>query len=194
MNIVQIGGYAVNKSVTSRGQLLAAAKEIAYAQGLSAVNIRAVAAACGVAVGSLYNYFPTKADLIAAVIEDFWRGAAHRETCAPRPGEAFPDYVGRLYEELRVDLAAFRSDWLRQVSALGAEERQKGRALEERCFTHLKAGLLHALEGDPAAPRSGPAAQREDFVDFVFSNMMALLRAGREDCAYLRQLLEAVLR
>lgn len=184
----------MNKSVISRGQLLAAAKEIAYTQGLAAVNIRAVAAAGGVAVGSLYNYFPTKADLIAAVIEDFWRVAAHRETCSPRPGEPFPDYVGRLYEALRVELAAFRSDWLRQVSALGAEERQKGRALEERCFAHLKSNLLRALEGDPAAPRSGPAARREEFADFVFSNMLALLRADREDCAYLRQILESVLR
>ena len=184
----------MNRTVTSREQLLAAAKEIAYGQGLSQVNIRAVASKCGVAVGSIYNYFPTKADLIAAVIEDFWRQAAHMESCVPGPGEPFPAYVGRLYSELRRNLSAFQSGWLSQIAALGADERQKGRALEERCFTHLKSGLLHALEGDPAAPRSGPAAQKEDFVDFVFSNMMALLRAGREDCAYLRQLLEAVLR
>lgn len=181
----------MNKSVTSREQLLGAAKEIAYRQGLSQVNIRAVAAKCGVAVGSIYNYFPTKADLIAAVIEDFWRSAAHRETCAAQPGEPYPDYVGRLYAQLARDLSAFQSNWLSQISALGAEERQKGRELETKCFAHLKEGLTHAMALDPriaGRPDEWPA-----LTDFTFRNMMSLLRLGAADCAYFQTVLDGYL-
>ena len=184
----------MNRTVTSREQLLAAAKEIAYGQGLSQVNIRAVASKCGVAVGSIYNYFPTKADLIAAVIEDFWRQAAHMESCVPGPGELFPAYVGRLYSELRRNLSAFQSGWLSQIAALGADERQKGRALEEKCFEHIKRGLLHALEGCPSAsPLLADAEGQSAFVDFVFRNLLLLLRRGDSDCTYFQQILEALL-
>ena len=184
----------MNKSVTSREQLLAAAKEIAYGQGLPQVNIRAVAAKCGVAVGSIYNYFPTKADLIAAVIEDFWRQAAHMESCAPAPGEPFPAYVGRLYATLAGELSAFQSGFLRQMAALSADERQKGRALEEKCFEHIKHGLLHALDGRAgASPLLAAQADRAAFVEFVFYNLMGLLRQGAPDCAYFQRILEELL-
>ena len=180
----------MNKSVISREQLLGAAKEIAYGQGLSQVNIRAVAAKCGVAVGSIYNYFPTKADLIAAVIEDFWRTAAHRETCAAQPGESYPRYVGRLYTELLKDLSLFQSGWLAQIATLGAEERQKGRELEAKCFAHLKDGLVHAMAQDPRT------AQRRDewasLTDLTFRTVMSLLREGAPDCAYFQRVLEAL--
>lgn len=184
----------MNKTVTSREQLLAAAQEIAYSAGLSQVSIRAVAAKCGVAVGSIYNYFPTKADLIAAVIEGFWRQTAHRAVCAPRPSEPFPDYVGRLYGALRAMLADFQAGWLSQIAALGEKERQKGRALEANCFAHLKHNLLRALEQHTDRPSAGPAAQTELLVDFTFRNMLDLLRAGSPDCGYLCAVLRALLR
>lgn len=184
----------MNKTVTSREQLLAAAKDLAYGQGLSQVNIRAVAAKCGVAVGSIYNYFPTKADLIAAVIEDFWRQAAHMEACVPAAGEAFPAYVSRLYAMLSKELSAFQSGWLSQIAALGAAERQKGRELEEKCFAHIQRGLLRALDGCGAAsPLLTSGADRSAFVEFVFRNLMGQLRQGAPDCAYLRRILEELL-
>ena len=65
----------MNTVVTSREQILDAAKEIAALEGATQISIRGVAKACGVSVGSIYNYFPTKSELVIAVIEDFWRGA-----------------------------------------------------------------------------------------------------------------------
>lgn len=179
----------MNKTVTSREQLLSAAKDLAYGQGLSNVNIRAVAAKCGVSVGSIYNYFPTKADLIAAVIEDFWRQAAHRETCSPRPGEPFPAYVGRLYADLAHSLSEFQSGWLSQIAALGPEERRKGRDLERRCFGHIQAHLVRALEQSPLPRFRG---REEALSGFVFRNLLSLLKEGSPDCALLQEILEAL--
>ena len=181
----------MNKSVTSREALLRAAEELAFSEGVGKVSIRAVAARCGVAVGSIYNYFPTKADLIAAVIEDFWRTAAHRETCVARPGEGYPAYVGRLFAQLRKDLAAFQSGWLTQIEALSAEERQKGRALEQKCFAHIRDGMVAAMDQDGRTARLGE--ERAELAHFTFGNLMPLLREGAEDCRYLQRVLEGYL-
>ena len=54
----------MNTVVTSREQILGAAKEIAALEGVAQISIRGVAKACGVSVGSIYNYFPTKSELV----------------------------------------------------------------------------------------------------------------------------------
>lgn len=183
----------MRRQTVSRERLLSAAAELSRARGLPGVSIRAVAERCGVSVGSIYNYFPAKDDLLCAVIEDFWRRSAHRETSAPLPGERFPDYVGRLYGALRRDLDAFQAQWLSQISELDARAREKGRALEARCFSHLKKALASALEGDSQVRGTGTAADGAAFIDFVFSNMLLELRSGARDCRYFQQILRALL-
>ena len=73
MNSVQFGGDKMNKIVTSKEDILKASREIASKDGLQSINMRNVAKHCGVAVGSIYNYFPSKADLIIATVEDIWK-------------------------------------------------------------------------------------------------------------------------
>ena len=62
----------MNTVVTSREDILKTSRELIQRQGWSAINIRSVAAACGVSVGSIYNYFDSKAALVSATIESVW--------------------------------------------------------------------------------------------------------------------------
>jgi AcrR family transcriptional regulator len=50
--------------------ILAAAADIVSGRGLDAVTTNAVAAQAGISIGSLYQYFPHKAALLAALIRD----------------------------------------------------------------------------------------------------------------------------
>lgn len=47
----------MNKVVTSKEEILKVSRKLIMEQGWKSVNIRVVAASCGVAVGSIYNYF-----------------------------------------------------------------------------------------------------------------------------------------
>ena len=58
MNSVQFGGGIMNKVVTSKEEILAASRELVLEKGIMSLSMRSVAEACGVAVGSIYNYFP----------------------------------------------------------------------------------------------------------------------------------------
>lgn len=75
----------MNTVVTSKEQILKASRELIQRQGWSAVNIRSVAAACGVSVGSIYNYFDSKAALVGAAVESVWCEIFHR----PEDGRCF---------------------------------------------------------------------------------------------------------
>ena len=68
----------MNTVVISKDEILKASRELIRQQGWSAVSIRSVAAACGVSVGSIYNYFSSKSDLIGATVESVWCEIFHR--------------------------------------------------------------------------------------------------------------------
>ena len=58
-----------------REQLLAEAKKQTSEQGYAKTTIRSVAGACGVGIGTVYNYFESKDVLIASfMVEDWQRG------------------------------------------------------------------------------------------------------------------------
>lgn len=57
---------------TSTQQILQACRQIVRVQGLGSISIRSAAAASGVAVGTIYHYFPSKEALLLAVTADVW--------------------------------------------------------------------------------------------------------------------------
>ena len=62
----------MNTVVTSKEEILKTSRELIQQHGWSAVNIRSVAAACGVSGGSIYNYYDSKAALVGATVESVW--------------------------------------------------------------------------------------------------------------------------
>ncbi|WP_137109758.1 TetR/AcrR family transcriptional regulator [Rhodobacter sp. SY28-1] len=59
-----------NRSRAKVEGILAAAADIVSGRGLEAVTTNAVAARAGISIGSLYQYFPGKAALLAALVRD----------------------------------------------------------------------------------------------------------------------------
>ena len=63
------GGVARRKTRT-RARLLAAARELFAERGMQRTSIAEIAAHADVATGSFYNYFPTKEELLDALLEE----------------------------------------------------------------------------------------------------------------------------
>ena len=71
----------MNHIVTSRKEILHISRNLIKEKGWAAVNIRSVASACNVSVGSIYNYFHSKSDLVGATIESVWCDIFHSQFC-----------------------------------------------------------------------------------------------------------------
>lgn len=184
----------VNKAVTSRQALLAAAQAIAAAEGLERVSIRRVAAACGISVGAVYNYYPAKEDLLLAMIADFWEHA----TAAVIPTEKpvpFIEYARALYHQLYERLTDFRTAYLQSAALADTALRDRGKAVQERYWTRLKAALHSALEQDAQVRGAvwDAVFTQEALIDWLFDDMLCALRQGREDAPFLWAILSRVL-
>ena len=82
------------KQVIDRDQLIDEAYQIASNDGISALSVRKVATACGIAVGSVYVYFPTKADLTTVVLTRFFDETFSEDSASCALGSTSPAMLG----------------------------------------------------------------------------------------------------
>ena len=182
------------KQVIDPEKLVAQAYAIASRDGISALSVRKVAAACGIAVGSVYGYFPTKADLTAAVLTRFFDENLSDELCAVRPGERFTSYVRRFREALCVARADMSVDWFAEMRRLPSAEHEALEAVRAPMLAHIEHGLARVLDGDEAVDRSrlvGPLGG-ERLCRYVLRAVFASLMEG-DECETLFALLDASL-
>lgn len=84
-----------------RNNLLDEAKKQVLESGYSTMTIRSVASACGVGVGTVYNYFPSKDMLVASFMLDDWQ-LCMEVICSCCEKEKAPENVLLpLYQQLR---------------------------------------------------------------------------------------------
>ena len=90
----------VKRLAARRSAILAAARDAAAEAGMSAVQIAPVAVRANVAAGTVYRYFPSKADLISERIADVSRDeltAIRRAAdAAPGPSSALAAAVSKI--------------------------------------------------------------------------------------------------
>jgi AcrR family transcriptional regulator len=143
-----------------RSAILKAARDTASESGMAAVQIAPVAIRASVAAGTVYRYFPSKADLISELITEVSRGelAAIRRAAdaAPGPSSALAAAVatvamhmvshrklawGILAEPIDVDVAATRLASRREIAG----------EIEARIIAAVRVGHLPAQDTALAA-------------------------------------------
>ena len=180
------------KQVIDRDQLIDEAYKIASNDGISALSVRKVATACGIAVGSVY--FPTKADLTAAVLTRFFDETFSEEFCVVRAGERFTSYARRFRATLSEARASMSVDWFAEMRRLPRKEHAALEEVRGPMLAHMERGLQRVLDADEAVDRSrlvGPM-NSESVARLTLRAIFASLMEGTE-CETLFALLDASL-
>ena len=181
---------------TSREAILTQCRAIVRRQGLCGISVRGVAAAAGVATGTLYHYFPDKGALLTAVVADVWRDVFSQDA-APRGAADFCRYVDALYTGARERLAAYpgfaQGHGLELVAMTGQED--EGRARMQAFLDGVGSQLQEALRRDPHV-RQGVLAgglTPQGLARLVTQSLLAGLVLGQPTCDDLLAVLRAAL-
>lgn len=180
----------MNTIITSKEAILAKCIEEAAAKGVVSVNIRAVAKACNVSVGSIYNYFPSKTELICAMIEEIWKDIFHTGSQA-MPLCSFSSCVEWIFISVKAGLEKYPNFFFAHSMSFANDEKGRGHSVMEQCFSHIKAGLSQALENDKSINPNAFTQEftRSDFVDFVFASLLVLFAKEEDSCAVLNEVI-----
>lgn len=81
-------------------RLMEEAKRQLEASGYGNLTIRNIASACGVGVGTVYNYFPSKDDLVAAYLLDDWNACVAAIFAAGIGSDSPGSVVRCIYDQL----------------------------------------------------------------------------------------------
>ncbi|WP_312694467.1 TetR/AcrR family transcriptional regulator [Caproiciproducens sp.] len=180
----------MNTVITSKEAILTASRKIAIEKGLYSINMREVAKVCGVALGSVYNYFPSKADLVTATTEDIWKSIFGMNDHCESHG-SFVDCVQWLFNSVYDGTSEYPRFFTVHSLGLTNAEKTKGRIVMNKYFEHMKDGLLVALQNDANIKERtfDDRFTQEAFVDFVFSSLIALLLKGEDSCCIIIEMI-----
>ena len=177
----------MNTVVTLREDILKTSRELIRRQGWSAINIRSVAAACGVAVGSIYNYFDSKAALVSAMVESVWQEIFP----CPEDEAVFHDtqaYITWMYEQMENGCRQYPGFFTLHFLGFLQEEKTDGKRRMQQAWQHIIDGLHSVLKHDSRIRANAFTEQftAEQFSDVLFSLMLsALLRQDYDPAAVL---------
>ena len=166
----------MNKIVTSKEEILQTSRKLIQQQGWSAVSIRSVAAACDVSVGSIYNYFDSKTDLVNAIIESVWREIFHK----PEDMAIFTNAensIKWIYERMAYGSQTYPGFFtLHSISYL-REDKSDGVRRMQHAWHHIILGITEALKHDtnvrPDAFNDEFTAEK--FAEVLFSQVVSSL-------------------
>lgn len=171
-------------------QLLDCARRIGCTEGASAISIRRLAKEANIAVGTVYQYFDSKRELLLALIEEYWADALSKLNDATT-SDRFPGQVRQMYLFLQAKMIECGATLMRNLR--GDEKAARGK------MTVVTAALRNMLEEqlrkDPAI-RDGvwnESLTLEDFAQFVLTNLLALLQQKNGDPETLIEIIERVI-
>ena len=135
------------RSDRKRRAILAAARGLFVKDGYAGAGMEAVARVATISTATLYAYFPSKADLFRAVVDDVLDAVPDAPVAADRAGDARERLSG-----FALDYAAFMTDPLhRALYRLVAAERRQFADLADRADrtarAHLGGTLIRIIQG-----------------------------------------------
>lgn len=175
--------------------ILSTASSLVSEEGLSAINMRNIAKKCDVGLGTIYNYFPTKIDLVNAVIKDFWDECFKEFHHAFDPKLDFFKQLETLYLYIIQYLNQVEDTDLKNLSPLFGFYKDPNKLHElpyMEHFIHVLDDLIetHHIYFDK---NFYEALGKQDLIQFIFSNFINLLIAQHSDYKSFDSILKRIL-
>lgn len=172
----------MNRRVITTDKILEEALVLAKKEGVDKLSVRKLASACGIAIGSIYNYYPDKEALVTAMVEKFWTEIFAGQEKIYRSGMGFICFLAQYYAYLYNKMAPYDNSWVREL---------EGKIPMEATMQLF----LQVLKEDERVNHSiwNMEFEPETFCQYVFINIMALLKSGETNCRFFLYLLENLL-
>lgn len=185
----------INPMITSKDEIMQICRRIASEEGLKSLGMRKVAKECGIAIGTLYNYFSNKEELLIATITSIWLDffslPPQEESSPPL---LFSEYVEKVFENVRGRFYDYPDFFTAHSVAITESGRDRARKTMENCTEEIRSSLLSALRRDNAVSVNAfsKSFTEESFTEFVMDSIILLL-SQKKSCSTLISVIKKVI-
>lgn len=160
----------------AREHILKTAKEIVSTQGIDALNMRSVSRSCDIALGTIYNYFPTKADLLAELMAGYWDDFLLEVDNCLKEENSFYTALRYIFNLQDRYVSVFRLEWLVPSFYQTPDGMQKGIEWEQRYLQRFSQQIEQLISKAHKAGDISPKRSERDTARFIQFNLIALSR------------------
>lgn len=193
MNIVHYSreGDELNTGITSKEAILKVCRDIVASKGLAAVSMRSVADKSQIALGTLYNYYDNKDELLLATVEYIWKDIFHMDSGCSKE-QSFSSYVEYIFECVQAGAKHYPDFFTAHSINIAKSQKEKAKSIMGNCFKHIKESMLEVLKADSnvSGDAFSSSFERSEFIDFVLENLLMLLVQGKKSCGMLTEIIQ----
>ena len=147
-----------------KNTIITKGREILFSEGYDALSMRRMAAECGIAVGTIYNYMRNKDDLVAHICMEDWQKAADEINEGLKGIRDFPAGVEYVYRGLLDFNNDYQRYWNQYSESGGSPD------IVKKIHPHLRSKLSRMLRG---LLESTPEEKRAAICDVVAELIIA---------------------
>lgn len=184
----------MNISVTSKEDILRTSRNLVREKGWSALNIRTLASECNVSVGSIYNYFDSKSELVVSTVESIWYEIFHGLEDEQNM-ENLESCILWIYGRLEYGNRKYPDFFSIHSLSFMDNEKGEGRRRMARAWGHIKGSFRSALDRDESIRRDAFDADftKDGLVEFIFSFLLSSMLRKNYDSSVLIKMLKRTL-
>lgn len=158
--------------------------------GMQDLSIRALAKKANVSVGTVYNYYPSKKELVGDILNSFWERSLSEDVCRIQAHQGFVDYLNVLFEKTLMNTHNFRDIMYAQLKFLKEDPLNPN-----VYYMHMKTGLLKVLELDKNIDETiwNESFTQAWFIDFILECMMTQLLKNEPNFSALEMMMRKTL-
>lgn len=106
------GGELLPKTLVNvKDDILRVTRKLLSEEGYGSLNMRAIASNCGIATGTLYNYYKSKKEIVEEILKNEWSMMLRRIEQASKDNRNVIENIGIIYNELTVLMNDVHNIW-----------------------------------------------------------------------------------
>lgn len=158
--------------------ILDTAKDILFNKGYKELSMRNVAKACDIAIGTIYNYYPTKRDLVVEMMAEHWHEYFNVLEKIMNDDRAFFVRLHAIFEELETVIKSFREIWLTPELYQTPDYVEKGVARESIYMENLIKRLDSFLVSEAAKSGAEITLKNDSYMtaQFILLNFITMIQ------------------
>ena len=181
MNIVHIGRSKVKARSTSKEEIIKISREIVKQKGISEVNMRSVAKKNGISLGCIYNYFPSKSNLLCSIVEDVFFDIFHM-TGNEFEFDSFKECISWFFSRITMANEEYPEFLMLHSFIFERNDKNDGREIMEKYLLHIKSNLIKVIEKDIEIRNDAfnENLTPEKFIEYVFHLFMFEVKNNKD--------------